>query len=162
MSENHYFFLFENKWRAETQQPVLKFDSFNSCLKSGIFKCISWLNGSFFFFVWYWVFFPFFQRESRPIQWHQCRFLTRQLHFCLHIYSLWFNLMPCFVFCSPFFSSIAFYVTLLNTPFVHIESHVCKWRILKQFMSWFSPQQVTSGTPSRTQWPLLKIEKRSW
>ncbi len=26
---------------------------------------------------------------SRPIKWHQCRLLTRQLFFSLHIYSLW-------------------------------------------------------------------------
>jgi hypothetical protein len=32
----------------ETLQPGLVFDNFKPWLKSGIFKCISWLNGSFF------------------------------------------------------------------------------------------------------------------
>jgi hypothetical protein len=35
-------------WRAETLQPGLEFDIFKPRLKSGIFKCIFWLNGSFF------------------------------------------------------------------------------------------------------------------
>jgi hypothetical protein len=39
---------FTKKWRAETLQPGLEFDNFKPRLKSGIFKCISWLNGSFF------------------------------------------------------------------------------------------------------------------
>jgi hypothetical protein len=39
---------FTRKWRAETLQPGLEFDNFKPRLKSGIFKCISWLNGSFF------------------------------------------------------------------------------------------------------------------
>ncbi len=39
---------FTEKWRAETLQPGLGFDNFKPLLKSGIFKCISWLNGSFF------------------------------------------------------------------------------------------------------------------
>jgi hypothetical protein len=39
---------FTNKWRVETLQPGLEFDNFKPLLKSGIFKCISWLNGSCF------------------------------------------------------------------------------------------------------------------
>ncbi len=35
------------KWRAETLQPSLEFVNFKPRHKSGIFKCISWLNGSF-------------------------------------------------------------------------------------------------------------------
>jgi hypothetical protein len=35
------------KWRPETLQPGLEFDNLKPRLKSGIFKCISWLNGSF-------------------------------------------------------------------------------------------------------------------
>ncbi len=31
----------------------------------------------------------FLKRKSRPIKWHQCRLLTRQLYLCLHICSLW-------------------------------------------------------------------------
>jgi hypothetical protein len=30
----------------------------------------------------------FWKRESRPIKWHQCGLLNRQLFFCFHIYSL--------------------------------------------------------------------------
>ncbi len=36
---------FTKKWRTETLQPGLEFGNFK--LKSGIFKCISWLNGPF-------------------------------------------------------------------------------------------------------------------
>ncbi len=39
---------FTKKWRAGTLQPGLEFDNFKPRLKSGIFKCISWLNGSSF------------------------------------------------------------------------------------------------------------------
>ncbi len=39
---------FTKKWRAENLQPGLVFDNFKPRLKSGIFNCISWLNGSFF------------------------------------------------------------------------------------------------------------------
>ncbi len=39
---------FTNKWRAETLQPGLGFHNFKPRLQSSIFKCISWLNGSFF------------------------------------------------------------------------------------------------------------------
>ncbi len=38
----------KKKWRAETLQPGLEFDNLKPRLKSGIFKCIFWLNGSFF------------------------------------------------------------------------------------------------------------------
>jgi hypothetical protein len=37
------------KWKAETLQPGLEFNNVKPQLKSGIFKCISWLSGSFFF-----------------------------------------------------------------------------------------------------------------
>ncbi len=37
----------QKKWRAETLQPGLEFDNFKPRLESGIFKCISWINGSF-------------------------------------------------------------------------------------------------------------------
>jgi hypothetical protein len=39
---------FTKKWRAETLRPGLEFDNFKPRLKSGIFKCISWLDGSLF------------------------------------------------------------------------------------------------------------------
>jgi hypothetical protein len=39
---------FTKKWRAENLQHGLEFDNFKPRLKSGIFKCISWLNGSCF------------------------------------------------------------------------------------------------------------------
>jgi hypothetical protein len=39
---------FTKKWRAETPDPVLKFEIFKPWLKISIFKYISWLNGSFF------------------------------------------------------------------------------------------------------------------
>ncbi len=39
---------FTRRCRAETLQRGLEFDNFQQRLKSGIFKCISWVNGSFF------------------------------------------------------------------------------------------------------------------
>ncbi len=39
---------FTKKWRAETLQPGLEFDYFKPRLENGIFKRISWLNGSSF------------------------------------------------------------------------------------------------------------------
>ncbi len=75
---------FTRKWPAETLQPVLKFDNIKLRLDSGIFKYICWLNGSVFGGDD-----RGFLKESRPIYWHQCRLVTSQLFFCLHIYSLW-------------------------------------------------------------------------
>jgi hypothetical protein len=73
---------FTKKWRAETQQSCSEFDNFKPWLKSSIFKCISWLNGS--------VFGGddrgFLKVEARPIRWHQCRLLTRQFSFWLHVH----------------------------------------------------------------------------
>jgi hypothetical protein len=64
-------------------------DIFKPLQNCSIFKCISWVNGSFFLGVNIGV---FWKRESRPIEWRQFRLLTRQLFLCLHIYSLWFVL----------------------------------------------------------------------
>jgi hypothetical protein len=36
---------FTKTWRAETLEPGLEVDNFKPRLESGIFKCISWLNG---------------------------------------------------------------------------------------------------------------------
>jgi hypothetical protein len=36
---------FTKKWTSETLQPGLEFENFKPKLISGIFKCISWLNG---------------------------------------------------------------------------------------------------------------------
>ncbi len=44
---------FTKKGRAETLQPGLELDNFQRRLKSGIFKCISWLNSSFFLLGWW-------------------------------------------------------------------------------------------------------------
>ncbi len=46
---------FTKKWRAETLQPDLQFDNFKPQLESDIFRCISWLNGTFFW-GWWWGF----------------------------------------------------------------------------------------------------------
>jgi hypothetical protein len=46
------------------------------------------------------------KRESIPIEWHQCRLLTRkrsQLSFCLHICSLWSYLPQSHVHKSPIY-----------------------------------------------------------
>jgi hypothetical protein len=46
-SESRSCYLFQRQWRAVILQPGLEFDSFKHWLKRGIFKYISWLNGSF-------------------------------------------------------------------------------------------------------------------
>ncbi len=76
---------FTKKWRAETLQPGLEFDNFKPRLKSGIFKCIFWLN-----VFLYWVMIGvFWKRESSPI-WYQCRRFISSTIFAVFtsIYSL--------------------------------------------------------------------------
>jgi hypothetical protein len=69
---------FTKNWRAETRQPGLEFGNIKPRLQIGIFKCITWLKGSFlagddWAVLEDWV--------KRPIYWHQCSPLTRQLFF---------------------------------------------------------------------------------
>jgi hypothetical protein len=40
----------------------------------------------------------FWKRKSRPIKWRQCRLSTRQLFYCLHIYSLWRHSQECDIY----------------------------------------------------------------
>ncbi len=64
-----------------------EFDNLKPRVKSGIFKHILWLNASFFGGdVW-----GFWKIESRPIWRRQGRLSTRQLPFCLYMYSLWLH-----------------------------------------------------------------------
>jgi hypothetical protein len=51
MSESQWSIYFTNNWTAETLKRGLEFDNFKPRLKSGIFKCISWLNRSYFLVV---------------------------------------------------------------------------------------------------------------
>jgi hypothetical protein len=51
---------FPKKWKAETPHLGFEFDIFKPRLESSIFKCISWLNGSF----WGWWSRLFWKRES--------------------------------------------------------------------------------------------------
>jgi hypothetical protein len=81
---------FTKKWRAETLQPGVEFDSFEPRLRSCIFKCISWLNGDFL--KWWSGLYE--TVESSPNQTRQFRLLTRQIVFLffflfLIIHSLW-------------------------------------------------------------------------
>jgi hypothetical protein len=50
MSESHWWYLFYKEVKSSdyTYQPRLEFDNYKTRLKSGIFECISWLNGSLF------------------------------------------------------------------------------------------------------------------
>ncbi len=134
MPEICWWYLFQKKMKRSFSTTL---NIFKPLLESSIFKCISWLNGSFFggehrgmgrgqttvnsrvatqsnvaadslsrgvggrmarqsplcsaneveVAV---VSYPFWKRESRPIKWRQCRLSTRQLIFCLHIFSPWF------------------------------------------------------------------------
>ncbi len=43
---------FTKQWGAETLQPGLEFDKFKPWPESGIYKCISWLNGWLFSMQW--------------------------------------------------------------------------------------------------------------
>jgi hypothetical protein len=75
MSESPCGFSYSKKWRAESLQHGLDFDSLNPGLKIGIFELISWMNGSFFMGDD-----GHFLKESWPCRiWHKSRPLTRQL-----------------------------------------------------------------------------------
>jgi cellulose synthase/poly-beta-1,6-N-acetylglucosamine synthase-like glycosyltransferase len=85
-------FIFQKKeWSVGTLQPGLKFDKFKPRLENGIFKCISWLNGSVFFFFFGLLIGVFWKKKSSPIYWHQCLLPSPNspTFFSLHIYSLW-------------------------------------------------------------------------
>jgi hypothetical protein len=78
MNWRHLFH--KKKWRPDTLQPGLEFDNFKPRIKSGMFKCISWLYSSFLGamigVLWKW--------ESEPIYWYQFCPSTRQHFSCLH------------------------------------------------------------------------------
>ncbi len=75
------------KWRDENRQPGSDFHNFKPWHETCIFECISLLKGSLLGGVD-----PvFWQGKSRFIKRHQFLPLTRQLFFCIHIYSLWFH-----------------------------------------------------------------------
>ncbi len=109
--ESHSGVDFTKKWRAETLQHGLEFDNFKQQLESGIFKRISWLNGSFF------------GVDDRGISkegWVQDISTSTNvafwLAFCLCICDLWsitemailvVNLFVCFVF---FFSRMSYFL----------------------------------------------------
>ncbi len=78
---------FTNKWRAETLLPGLEFGNFKPWRESGIFKCVSWMNG---FFLGWWL--GFSERESLDLSngANVASWLAKPF-FCLHIYSLWFR-----------------------------------------------------------------------
>ncbi len=76
---------FTKKWRTDTLQPGLEFDNFKLRLKSCIFICISWLNGSFFGGDDQ----DCLKEGVKTYQWHQNRLIICQLFNCLCIYSLW-------------------------------------------------------------------------
>ncbi len=85
VSESHWCHLFS--WWAEFLLLGLEFGNFKPWIEIGIFKCISWLNGSVFFFWAWWLGFSERERERerereyRIIEWQECRLLTRQLFF---------------------------------------------------------------------------------
>ncbi len=91
MSESHWWYLTHKKWRAGTPQPGFQFDNLKPRLKSGIFKCISWLNGSFFFFLGggggCWL--GFFVSGSQDLSMAPMSPINSPTFFCLHICSLW-------------------------------------------------------------------------
>jgi hypothetical protein len=45
LGSHRWFFYSTKKWRAKILSRGLEFDKFSPWLKSGIFKCRSWLNG---------------------------------------------------------------------------------------------------------------------
>ncbi len=75
---------FTKKLRAKTLQPGLQFDDFKTRLKSGIFKCIYWLSGSFFRGSWS----GFSERgcQVQSIGTNVASWIAN-FFFCLHIYS---------------------------------------------------------------------------
>jgi hypothetical protein len=99
---------FKNKWRAEALQPGLEFDNFKPRLKSGILKCISWLNGSFFGG----------DDQGFPKEEVETCLMTPTSppnppnFFFLHIYSLWFEFLKIMFVCFLFLSNLRVSVTL--------------------------------------------------
>jgi hypothetical protein len=89
VSDCHWWYLFHEGVRAETLQPSLKFDNYKPWPKSCIFKCISWLNGSFFFFFFRFDDQGFLREGVKTYLMAPMSPLNSQLFFCIHIYSLW-------------------------------------------------------------------------
>ncbi len=102
------YYLFTNKWRAETLQLGLEFHNFKPRLTTdGIFKCISWLNGSFL--GWYW---GFLKEAVKTYLVAPMSPLNSSTFFCLHIYSLCFQLTQYNIYIRVIFSwKIVFKVT---------------------------------------------------
>jgi hypothetical protein len=74
----YWWYLF-HKWVKRSFSTVP--DIFEPPIKCSIFKCISCFFGVNIGIFW--------KRESRPIEWRQCRLSNCQVFFCLHIYGLY-------------------------------------------------------------------------
>jgi hypothetical protein len=83
-------------------------------ISNAVFKCISWLNGSFLGSEHQ----GSLKRESRPIKRHQACLITRQVFSCLHIYSLWT------LFFVSFFVSIIFFLIILRPRCIEFVRNV--------------------------------------
>jgi hypothetical protein len=83
------------RWRTETLQPGLEFDDFKPRLESGIFKCIFWLNRSFFGDGDQ----GFLKEVVKAYLMAPMSPLNSSIFLCVHIYSLWF-MIPDFFFSS--------------------------------------------------------------
>ncbi len=86
MSENHGWFLFRTEVKSWDSTTWFRIWQFQTPAKSGIFKCISWLNGWFFGMVMIVV---FWKREFKTyLNGINVSSLRSSFLFCLHTYSL--------------------------------------------------------------------------
>ncbi len=87
---------YTNKWREASLQPL----TFSNHCSNARFS-----NASPVLTVRFWgvIISLFWKRESITIEWRQCRLTTRQLLFCLHIYSLCTNGFWLWMWRSPIF-----------------------------------------------------------
>ncbi len=85
MSESHWWYLFYELVRSLDSGTWCRIWQFRTLAKKRYLQ-MHLLAEGFVFWEWWSGFFS--EGVSRPIKWHQCRFLTFLFFCCLHIYSL--------------------------------------------------------------------------
>ncbi len=88
MSESHWWYLIDKDvkiWDSTTWFKIWKFQTPAKKRDLQIHLLTEWLVCKAYDYPG----FNFWKMVSRPIQWHQCCLLTRQVFIRLHMYSLW-------------------------------------------------------------------------
>jgi hypothetical protein len=146
---------FIKKWRAEILQPGLKFDDFKPRVKRCIFKCMSWLNDSFFGDDDR----AFLKEGVKVYILASMASLTHQCFFHLHICGVWvlhYNLylhssLACFVWlflwprtADPFIVLVSWSITHVCSCMSHLRTcgrvprrvHCCWSKIRGLLLPW--------------------------